>query len=152
MPPSPSSQHRGRGLRGSAHWLPDMQAHRRTTNHPLPALHQLNQAFCRWCPAQQSAHCINPLLAGLMAEPAGPCWLCLQKISMSSSSSSPFPPLFSKAALQANAPTTFMLLVEEDAVQRSQLILELLQSHQILLHFRLKEGRGKKREKKKRKK
>lgn len=37
-----------------------------------------------------------------------------------------------------------MLLVKEDAVWKSQLILELLQSHQILLHFRLKEGRGEK--------
>lgn len=69
-----------------------------------------------------------------------------------SSSSSPFPPLFIKVAPQANAPTTFKLLVEEDAVQRSQLILELLQSHQILLHFRLKEGGGGgEKEKKKRK-
>lgn len=67
-----------------------------------------------------------------------------------SSSSSPFLPLFIKVAPQANAPTTFKLLVEEDAVQRSQLILELLQSHQILLHFRLKEGGGKKKKKEER--
>jgi len=64
---------------------------------------------------------------------------------------SPFPPLFIKAAPQANAPATSTLLAEEDAVRRSRLILELLQSHQILLHFCSKEGRGKKKKKKKKK-